>query len=79
MYATLYEDVLYEILKLKQGFQVRIYLSKYKGIFINSNKAFGDYFLEQTFDSNDNLISEKIKKNPHRVEWGDIDYDDDYD
>lgn len=70
MYATLYEDVLYEIIKLKQGFQVKIYLSKYNGIFINSNKAFGDYFLEQTFDSKDNLISEKIKKKPSSCGMG---------
>lgn len=79
MYATLYEDVLYEVFKLESGFKIIIYLKKVGDIFINSNKAFGNYFIEQTFDSNDNLITGEIKKNPYFTDCNDLDFDDDYD
>lgn len=69
MFYTVGEDIISEVIPLKKGKTVKIYISKKRDKYAQSCKCFGTHYLEQTLDDNDNVIKEVIRKNPHHVDW----------
>lgn len=69
MYYTPGEDIYYEIFQVKNRIKIIIYLKRVQGGFMDSCKCFGTHLLEQSVDENNNIVSEVIKENPHKVEF----------
>lgn len=61
-------DTFFEVMPLNKGKKVKIYLSKREDDFNQDCKCFGNYYLEQIFNENNQIIKETIKENPHYIE-----------
>lgn len=62
------DDVYYEVFPLKSGKKIIIYLKNVRGKYVENPKCFGTHVLEQIFDENNNVVSEVIKENSHKIE-----------
>lgn len=61
-------DTFFEVMPLNKGKKVIIYLSKREDDFNQDCKCFGNYYLEQIFNENNQIIKETIKENPHYID-----------
>ncbi|WP_407413789.1 hypothetical protein [Methanobrevibacter sp.] len=62
------ENTLYEVFDFHKGKKIIIYLEEVGKDLLIVGKPFGTHLLEQIFDENDNLISQKFKINPYKVD-----------
>ena len=69
------DDVLYDS---PSNDKIIIYLKKVNNQYMKSSKAFGTHYLEQTLDAHNNIVSEVIKENPHKVKLDRSLFDRDY-
>ena len=79
MFYTKGENELYEIFDFNEGKKINVYLEKEGKKLLIVGKPFGTHILEQIFDREDNLISQKIKVNPYKVNISTDGIGDDYD
>lgn len=70
MFYTVGEDIISEVIPLKKGKTVKIYISKKRDKYAQSCKCFGTHYLEQIIDHNGKILQETIKKNPHHIKLG---------
>lgn len=74
-FKTIGDDILYE---LPSKNKIIIYFKKCEDKYVDSCKAFGTHYLEQTLDEHNNVISEVIKENPHKVDFPSSLFSDEY-
>ena len=66
--ARVGDNIFFEESLSENGKIIRIYFKKWKKGYVQKPKCYATHYLEQVLDEENNVISEIIKENPHKIE-----------